>query len=144
MPKINKIRLGKFSNGMSRRKGFLLLEVMISIVVITGGLLFVMRVYSTAKEALDRSRTLFTRSLLLEEKMFDFEEKGIIEEDTDHGRFTDKKDYSWEIDAVSLAPQGQPFSDLCAVKLCVFHDKSSSQAGPPDKYYLFTYLNKKI
>ena len=56
------------------------MEVMVAIVVITGGLLFVMRVYSTAKSALDRSRSLFKYSLLLEEKIFDFEERGVIEE----------------------------------------------------------------
>ena len=129
---------------MKGRRGFLLLEVMVSIVVITGGLLFVMRVYSTAKDALDRSRTLFKHSLLLEEKIFDFEEPGMISEDTDRGRFTDFKDYSWEVEAVSLAPQGQDLSDICAVKLAVFRSNNSSQSGPPDKYYLFTYLNKKV
>ena len=116
---------------------------MVSIIVITGGLLFVMRVYSTAKEALNRSRTLFKHSLLLEEKIFDFEEKGIIEEDTDRGSFPDNKDYFWEVEATALAPQGQESGDLCAVKLDAFHGNSSSEAGPPDKYYLFTYLNKK-
>jgi len=129
---------------VSGRKGFLLLEVMISIIVITGGLLFVMRVYSTAKEALGRSRTLFKHSLLLEEKIFDFEEKGMIEEDTDRGHFPDLKDYFWEVNAASLAPQGQELGDLCSVKLGVYYGNSSSEAGPPYKYYLFTYLNKKI
>ena len=129
---------------MSSKKGFLLLEVMVSIVVITGGLLFVMRVYSTAKNALNTSRTLFKSSLLLEEKIFDFEEKGMIAEDTDRGSFRDPKDYSWEVEAAALAPQGQDLSELCALKLGVFYNNSSSSAGPPNKYYLFTYLNKKI
>ena len=117
---------------------------MVSIIVITGGLLFVMRVYSTAKEALDRSRTLFKHSLLLEEKIFDFEEKGIIEEDTDRGSFPDEKDYRWEAAAVALATQGQDLSDICSVKLGVYYDKNSSSAGTLDKYYIWTYLNKKI
>ena len=121
----------------------MLLEVMVSIIVITGGLLFVMRVYSTAKNALDRSRTLFTHSLLLEEKIFDLEEKGIIEEDTTRGQFPGNKDYFWEVEAAALAPQGQELSDLCAVKLDAYYSKSSPDAAPPDRYYLFTYLNKK-
>ena len=109
------------------------MEVMVSIVVITGGLLFVMRVYSTAKNALNISRTLFKHSLLLEEKIFDFEEKGMIAEDTDRGSFRDTKDYFWEVEAIALAPQGQDLSDLCAVKLGVFCAKNSSEAGAPDK-----------
>ena len=129
---------------MSSKKGFLLLEVMVSIVVITGGLLFVMRVYSTAKNALNISRALFKHSLLLEEKIFDFEEKGMIAEDTDRGSFRGTKDYSWEVEATALAPQGQSLSDLCVLRLGVFYNKSSPEADSPNKYYLFTYLNKKI
>ncbi len=125
---------------MGNRRGFLLLEVMASIVVITGGLLFVMRVYSTAKQALDRSRALFKYSLLLEEKIYDFEERGAVAEGRDQGRFPALKDYSWEVTADPLAPQGQYLGDLCGVRLNVFYSKSS----PPDKYTLFTYLNKKI
>ena len=125
---------------MNSKKGVLLLEVMVSIVVITSGLLFVMRVYSTAKEALDRSRTFFKYSLLLEEKAFDFEERGIIEEGRDQDHFPDLREYSWEVQADPLAPQGQYLCDLCLVKLSVFYSKSS----PPDKYSLYTYLNRKI
>lgn len=117
---------------MKGRRGFLLLEVMASIIVITGGLLFVMRVYSTAKGAIDRSRDLFRYSILMEEKIFDFEERGAIEEGADHGNFPGFKDYSWEVEATPLAPQGQSLSDVCAVRLGV------------NKYYLFTYIDKKM
>jgi len=125
------------------RRGFLLLEVMASIIVITGGLLFVMRVYSTAKEALDRSRDLFKYSLLLEEKAFDFEERGVIEEGTGHDHFPDRRDYFWEVQADPLAPEGQNLSDVCAVKLDVYRARGASESGPPAKYYLFTYVDKK-
>ena len=59
---------------MRTKRGFLLLEVMASIIIITGGLLFVTRVYSTVRMALERSHALFKNSLLLEEKVYDFEE----------------------------------------------------------------------
>ena len=116
---------------------------MVAIVVITSGLLFVMRVYSTAKEALNRSRTFFKYSLLLEEKIFDFEERGLIEEGKDQDHFPGANDYFWEAKADTLAMQGQELGDLCAVKLDVFRRKDSSQSGPAEKYSLFTYLNKK-
>jgi len=124
---------------MRGRRGFLLLEVMVSIIVITGGLLFVMRVYSTAWGALDRSRTLFKNSLLLEEAAFSFEEKGIIEEGTQTGRFADPKDYSWEAKAMPLSLDDIDLNDLNSVDLDVFNNKAS----PPDKYFLSTYLYKK-
>ena len=128
---------------MRNRRGFLLLEVIISIVVITGGLLFVMRVYSTAKEALNRSRTFFKYSLLLEEKIYDFEERGIIEEGKEEDHFPGLRDYFWEVEASSLASLAPELNDLCMMRLDVFKRKNSSEEGPPEKYSLYTYLNKK-
>ena len=128
---------------MKNSKGFLLLEVIISIVVITGGLLFVMRIYSTAKEALNRSRAFFKYSLLLEERIYDFEERGVIEEGKEDGRFPDLNDYLWAVEAASLASIAQELNDLCAVRLDVSRRKGPSEAGPPEKYSLYTYLNKK-
>lgn len=127
---------------MKSRRGFLLLEVMASVVVITGGLLFVMRVYSTAKEMLDRSRVIFRHSILLEEKMYDFEERGVIEDDKDSGSFPDNKGYRWEVEASSLAPVNQRLDGLCSVRLSVFDGKNISGVSP-DKYSLYTYLDKK-
>jgi len=120
-------------------RGFLLLEVMVSIIVITGGLLFVMRVYSTAHGALDRSRALFKNSILLEEAAFDFEEKGIIKEGIQTGRFAEAKDYSWRANAIPLSLDDIDLNDLNTVELGVFNNKTS----PPEKYFLFTYLFKK-
>ena len=124
---------------MKRSRGFLLMEVMVTIVVITAGLLFVMRVYSTARTALNRSAEFFKYGLLMEEKMFDFEERGVIEEGSDHDRFPEAKDCFWEEEAVPLELQGMALGDLCSVKLSVFCGESS----PPDKYSLWTYLLKK-
>ena len=128
---------------MRSRKGILLLEVMVAIIVITSGLLFVMRVYSTAKEAISRSREFFRYSLLLEEKMFDFEERGVIEEGGGQDRFPDLKDYSWQVKAEPLDPEGQLWGDLCAVRLDVSCRKDLPGSGPPTKYSLFTYLFKE-
>ena len=125
---------------MRTNRGFLLLEVMASIIIITGGLLFVMRVYSTARTALERSHTLFKNSLLLEEKVFDLEERGVVEEGKDTGHFSGKNDYSWQVNASQLSPDNPDLSDLEILELDVFNDAIS----PSDKYFLFTYLNKKI
>ena len=124
---------------MRNSRGFLLLEVMVSIVVITGGLLFVMRVYATAKNGLDISRDLFRYSLLLEEKIFEYEERGVIEEGKNRDHFPDREYYMWEVEASPLEPAGQELSNLCEVRLGAFQAKSS----PAQKYYLNTYLEKE-
>ena len=112
---------------------------MASIIIITGGLLFVMRVYSVARMALERSHALLKNSLLLEAKAFDFEEKGIVEEGSDGGRLDGMNDYSWQANAYPLSADNPDLSDLNILQLGVFNNTISS----PDKYYLFTYLLKK-
>ena len=139
MPKLNKAELGKISNGMRTNRGFLLLEVMASIIIITSGLLFVMRVYSTARMALERSHALLKNSLLLEDKMFDFEEKGVVEEGKDSGHFSGASGYSWQANAYPLSPDNPDLSDLNILELGVYNNKIST----PDKYFIFTYLIKK-
>jgi hypothetical protein len=112
------------------------MEVMVSIVVITGGILFVMRVYSTAREAINRSGILFENSLLLEDKMYEYEERGVIEEDTDSGHFAGQDNSLWEIEATSLEGEDSNLKDICKVRLSTFKAKGQ-------KYPLFTYLEKK-
>ena len=124
---------------MRTKRGFLLLEVMASIIIITGGLLFVIRVYSTARMALERAHALFKNSLLLEEKAFDLEEKGVVEEGTDTGHLESSGDYSWHVNAYPLSADDPSLSDINVLELSVFNNTASS----PDKYYIFTYLDKK-
>jgi len=117
-----------------KNKGFLLFEVIISIVIITAGVLFVMRAYSAAKNSLKRSTELFGVSLLLEEKMWAYEESGQIEEGKEEGGFDRDFNYSWEIDAERLQE-----SDINLVELKVFHKKHKDTV----KYSIFTYLKNK-
>ncbi len=115
---------------MKNNEGFLLLEVIVSIVVITSALLFVTRSYSVSKQAIERSRDLFKSGLLLEEEMFAFEEKGEIGEGSKEGEFSDNKDYLWKINAV-------PAANLNTVALSVYR-----RNNPQEVYSLYTYLNK--
>lgn len=132
---------------MSSRKGFLLLEVIVSIAIITGGLVFVTRVYSTAKYAIQRSFVLFRSSLLLESKMFEFEEKGKIESDFKDGKvFSDDKDYSWSISTAAIPkdPVLAQGLDLNITTLGVSRDKDREERKSyVTKYSLSTYLNDK-
>lgn len=132
---------------MSNKKGFLLLEVIVSIAVITGGLIFVTRVYSTAKYAIQRSFVLFRSSLLLESKMFEFEDKGMIESDFKDGKaFSDDRDYSWSISTAEVPKDpvlAQPLG-LNLVTLEVSRDKDREEKRSYiTKYFIATYLNIK-
>ena len=132
---------------MSNKKGFLLLEIIVSIAIITGSLVFVTRVYSTVKYAIQRSSVMLKSSLLLESKMFEFEERGLIESDfKEHKEFTDDMDYSWGISTVPLPKDpvlGQNL-DLNIVTLEVLRDKDrADRKSYVTRYFLTTYLDNK-
>ncbi len=115
-------------------KGFLLFEVMISIVIIATGLLYVARSYSSSKDSLQRSTGIVKTSLLLEKKMFEFEEKGEIEEGEKSGDFEEDEEYSWEITA-----EFKEDLNLNLVTLEVFQKKDRDKTG----YAISTYLKSK-
>ena len=121
---------------MRGRKGFLLLEIIVSIALVTAVLLFVARVYSTSKNAIERSRTLFKYGLLLEEKMFDFEEHSEIEKGYREEEFRDHKNYFWAVNAIQISDE-EPIN---LVTLDVFENKGPSLI----KYSLTTYLKNKM
>lgn len=132
---------------MNNKRGFLLLEVIVSIAIITGGLVFVSRVYSTAKHAIQRSFVLFGSSLLLESKMFEFEERQNIKSDfKDRKKFSDDRDYLWAISTVPV-PADETLRqalDLNIVTLEVSRMKDRDEKKSYiTRYYLTTYLNNK-
>ncbi|MDP3790733.1 MAG: type II secretion system protein [Candidatus Omnitrophota bacterium] len=132
---------------MNSKKGFLLLEVIVSIAIITGALVFVTRIYTTAKYALQRSSVMFVSSLLLESKIFEFEEKCSIERDFKDGKeFTDDKDYRWSINSVGLEndPVLNQKLGLNLVTMEVLRNRDRQERKSyVTKYYLTTYLYDK-
>ena len=132
---------------MSDKKGFLLLEVIVSIVIITSGLLFVMRVYSTARYAIQRSLILFESGLLLESGMFEFEEKGKIESDLKDGKqFPQESPYSWSV-KTEEAPKDPALGQKLDLDIVTFevsrHKDRQERKSYVSKYFLTTYLNDK-
>jgi hypothetical protein len=129
-----------------RKKGFLLFEVMMSIVIITTGILFIMRSYSSSKMSIERSTEIFRTSLLLESQMWEYEEEGKIREERDRGDFEEPEGYSWEIEAEPLEEEeGEGFSitfkpKLNVVRLSVFEEKDRKNT----EYYVWTYLKNKF
>ena len=125
----------------------MLLEIMVSIIIITTGLVYVMRVYSTSNYAINRSLVLFESSLLLESKMFEFEEKSGIESNFKKAEeFSDNEGYSWSINTEPLAVDpviGQKL-DLNTATLEISRLKDiKERRAYLTKYSLTTYLNNK-
>lgn len=119
---------------MRGNRGFLLLEVVVSIVVLTAGLMFVTRAFGASKKTVQRSQDLLAASFLLEERMFEFEEQGEIEEGTLSGVFNAPQGLSWKVQAVPME-----FLNLNAVTVTVFK-KDAPQGG----YVLQACLNRAV
>ena len=137
------------SRGLRRaRRGFLLLEVMVSIAIITGGLVFVTRIYNTAKFAIQRSSVMFRSGILLENTLYEFEEKGLIKDDFKDGKdFTDEKDYSWTISAIPTLkdPVLAQRLNINLVNLAISrHKDREEKRSYITKYSLTTYLNGPV
>jgi hypothetical protein len=117
---------------------------MVAITILTGGLIFVSRIYNTAKHAIQRSFVMFRSGLLLESKMFEFEEKGMIKEDFKDGKdFTDEKDYSWLIRATPV-PKDPVLAQKLNINLVTLevarHKDKEEKRSYITKYYLTTFL----
>ena len=117
-----------------KNKGFLLFEVLVTIVIVTAGLLFIIHSYSASKNLLNRSTEIFMQRLLLEGKVWEFEEKGEVPLEQESGWFTDFEGYSWQIDVEPLAD-----SNLNRFTLSVFETNDPENT----QYSISTYLWNK-
>jgi Tfp pilus assembly protein PilE len=127
---------------VSNRRGFLLLEVMVAVVIVAAALIYVTRVYSTANKIVKRSQTMFEYGLLLEGKMFEFEEggaiKGIKDTKEETGALEDHEGYFWNMSAVKLSAENPDIKlDINRTTLDMYQQKKAQQA---DKYSIVTYL----
>jgi len=85
-----------------RNKGFLLVEVMVSISILSIGLLLVLNSFFRSIKAVEVSRDYFKAGLLLENKIYELLNKG-TEEGVWEGSFDDfNKRFSWNLDAGTI------------------------------------------
>ncbi|MFH1593492.1 MAG: type II secretion system protein [Candidatus Omnitrophota bacterium] len=134
------VSIKKEPNGL-RQRGFLLFEVVISIVIITTGLLFIMRSYTSSKDSIIRAGEVSRAILILESKMWEFEVKGEVEGGGASGDFKKIEGYKWELEADALE-ESETFGSqekLYAVTLSVFKDDKRGK----NKYTIWTYLKGK-
>ena len=99
---------------MKGQKGFLLLEVIVSIVVLVSGLVFVSLSFSASKKLIQKSDTLFTSALALREKLYDAEQPGA---GSASGAFDDHPGLEWRMSVRSDAD-----SNLRRIDVSVFPD----------------------
>lgn len=88
--------------GRRRHSGFMLLEVVLSVLVVSVGVVFVIGSFITSIKAFKVSKVYADALYLIEQKLWEYEEKGTIEDGRDSGKFDDYKDAQWEIEAREL------------------------------------------
>ncbi len=84
------------------QRAFMLLEVLLSVFIISVGVVFVISSFITSIKAFKVSREYFDVLALMEEVMWPYEESGEIEEGHESGDFEDYKEAEWEIEAEEL------------------------------------------
>lgn len=117
------------------QKGFLLLETILSVLILTVGLSVVIRSFGSSLDALRVSNDYTQALLLLEEKMGELEAQGSIPTGTVGGIFPSEDDqFQWEVRASAPNPL-----DLFEVEVTV----SWKQRGRPRDISVVTYLRQK-
>lgn len=84
------------------KNGFLLLEVMLSVIIVLVGVVFIAGAFRTAVLAAKRSRAYLSGLYRLEERMWPLEEKGAIEPGSDSGSFEKAEGAEWETEAEEM------------------------------------------
>lgn len=82
--------------------GFMLFEVILSVFIVTIGVVFVTGSFVTSIKAAKASRAYIEALYLLEQRLWEYEEKGRIEDGRDSGKFEKNKDAEWEMEAKEL------------------------------------------
>lgn len=84
---------------LKKNSGFLLIEVLVSVVVITVGLIYIVHSFSVSTRAIGTSRDYIKALTLLEEKLWELEAAGEVEEGEDEDYFGDERVFAWELEA---------------------------------------------
>ncbi len=122
----------------SNNHGFLLLEVLVSILVISIGIVFVFRSFSTSIKAFKVSREYFKATLFMEEAMWPYNDKGITAGSFD-GTFPQDDLYKWTV--VSTIPDPETASTYKIYKVI---PKISWKSGDSEGNLAYaTFLKEK-
>ena len=123
--------------GNNQHSGFTLVEIMLTITILTVGIIGILRAYATSINALEVSRDTIDAVCLLKEKMAEIEQTAIdeggISPGSSSGRFEDEfENFLWKLEVKTGS-----IEDLNEVTLVV------SRVGQPRKFSLVTYAENK-
>jgi len=113
----------------------MLLEVMLSVLVVSIGVVFVISSFITSLKAFKLSKIYVDAVYLIEQKLWEYEESGEIEDGRAEGRFDDYKGAEWEIDAKEL--EDLPLEETSA-------EIAIKRADQKRTFTVVTYFNKKF
>jgi hypothetical protein len=113
------------------KKGFLLFEVIVSIVILSAGLVLVARAFIAAGKSSRASGIIYKTALILEARMFGYDMADEIAESASDGIVEgDGMSYAW-----SEAAQEVPGTRLANLKI----DATAGRSGYERTYSLVTY-----
>jgi hypothetical protein len=92
----------RYLNLKKNKSAFLLLEVVLSVFIVTVGIVFVIGSFITSIKTFKVSKIYLDALYLTEDKMWEYEVNGEIEEDKDSGKFEDYKNAKWNVEAELL------------------------------------------
>ena len=118
----------------NKRNGFLLLEVMLSVFIVVVGVVFVIGSFVTSIKAFKASKLYLDVLYLTEEKMWEYEESGEIEEGSDSGKFEDYKNAEWNVEAEEI--EGLPLNETTVRIVLKENDRKR-------KFEIVTYLRNE-
>jgi type II secretory pathway pseudopilin PulG len=130
---INKYKRG-FTQTLRAGAGFMLLEVILSVLVVSVGVVFVINSFITSIKAFKVSKVYVEALYLIEQKLWDYEEKGKIEDGRDSGKFDDYKNAEWEIEAREI--EGLPLNETTA-------EVTMKTDTEKRRFKVTTYFNKE-
>ncbi|MFH0771853.1 MAG: type II secretion system protein [Candidatus Omnitrophota bacterium] len=119
---------------MTRKSGFTLIEIVISIAILAIGLLGVLSLFPVGFDAARRSVNLTQAAFYAQEKLAQVKKDGFPELTTTEGDFTDPS-YSWHQDVKDMEPKGY----LREVDLTVTYKGKTKQYNQTFTTYVAKY-----
>jgi hypothetical protein len=108
--------------------------VILSVLVVSVGVVFVINSFITSIKAFKVSKVYVEALYLIEQKLWDYEEKGKIEDGRDSGKFDDYKNAEWEIEAREI--EGLPLNETTA-------EVTMKTDTEKRRFKVTTYFNKE-
>lgn len=118
-------------------KGLLLFEVMLTVIILSVGLTLILRSFSTSLNASKSAQHYTTATLLIEDKMWELENKVVIDADLDvEGQFPEPyQKFNWHLTTKDKPIQTQT-GKINEVKLIVYWQEGRRKGSTSATTYL--------